>query len=102
MDFFKAAGAEVNSTTSVVRRGAVTVGAPSSKRLALSVLSLRAAALPCITSRLSSRLAGNWVSVLLYRRCLSCAISGFFSLAAGLEQSSRNQISPLPRKVADE
>ncbi len=86
----------------IVRRGAVTVGAPSSKRLALSVLSLRAAALPCITSRLSSRLAGNWVSVLLYRRCLSCVISGFFSLSAGLEQTRTNQLSPLPRKIADE
>ena len=102
VDFFKAAGAEVNSTMPIARRGAVTVGAPSSKRLALSALSLRAAALPCITSRLCSRLAGNWVSVLLYRRCLSCIISGFFSLSAGLEQTHTNQLSPLPRKIADE
>ncbi len=38
------AGAEINSMPSIVRGGAVTVAAPSSKRLALAALSLRALA----------------------------------------------------------
>ena len=67
---FKAAGAEVRSCPMNARRGIVPVGAPLAKRIALSVVSLRAACLPGITSRLASRLAGNWVSVLQYRNPL--------------------------------
>ena len=100
--FFKAAGAEVNSMPSIVRGGAVTVSAPSSKRLALSALSLRAARLPCITNKLASRLTGNWVSVLLYRKCLSCVVTGLFSLAADLEEDAVNTIVPFGRNLADE
>ena len=58
--FFKAAGAEVDSSSFAVRRGLTTVAAPLSKRLGLSVLSLRAARLASTSSRLLSRLAGNW------------------------------------------
>ena len=101
-DFFKAAGAEINSVPGLVRQGAVTVSAPSSKRLAIASLSLRAARLPIITSKLASRLAGNWVSILLYRKCLSCAVTRFFSITAELEEGTTNRVAPLPREVADE
>ena len=84
---FKAAGAEVNSDVDVVRNGAITVAAPAAKRFALAALSLRAARLT-----LASRLAGNWVSVLLYRKCLSCAVSGFFSLTAGLSRVQQTRL----------
>ena len=59
----KAAGAEIRSSPKNVRSGVVPVGAPFGKRLALAVLSLRASRLPGISPRLSSRLAGCWVSV---------------------------------------
>lgn len=99
---FKAAGAEINSEANVVRDGAITVAAPAAKRLALAALSLRAARMPIITSKLASRLAGNWVSILLYRKCLSCAVSSFFSLTAELEQGLTNKIVPFRREAADE
>ena len=43
---FKAAGAEIISDDFAVSKGWVTVGAPVSKRLALSTISLRAATFP--------------------------------------------------------
>ena len=99
---FKAAGAEIVSSRSAVRRGVTTVGAPLAKRLALSALTLRAAKLNMITAKLASRLAGSWTSVLLYRRCLTAAVDGFFQLAAEAEASGKNAALPLPRKVAQE
>ena len=99
---FKAAGAEVDSRISNVKQGLVSVSAPLSKRIGLSTLSLRAACLPIITSKLASRLAGNWVSVLLYRRCLSSVVDSFFGIAASCEASSRNVAVTLNRGVAEE
>ena len=99
---FKAAGAEINSSSSNVNMGLVTVASPLSKRIGLSTLSLRAARLPFISSKLASRLSGNWVSTLLYRRCLSSVVSGFFALAAHGETSSKNELHPVPRKIAEE
>ena len=102
-DTFKAAGAEVISKEAVVRRGLVSVGAPGERRLALGLLSLRAAALPCISSRLASRLSGNWVSVMLYRRCFSSVVSDFFMLAAEAEKCrDGSRLVPLPRGTAQE
>ena len=101
-DFFKAAGAEINSVRGLVRQGAVTVSAPSSKRLASASLSLRAARLPAITSKLASRLAGNWASILLYRKCFSCVVSNFFSLTADLEDGGTNRLASFSREVGDE
>ena len=99
---FKAAGAEIDSRIENVRLGLVSVAAPMAKRIALSTLSLRASALPMITSKLASRLAGNWVSVLLYRRCLSSVVDSFFGIAASCEASSENVGLGLSRKTADE
>lgn len=99
---FKAAGAEVDSRISNVKQGLVSVSAPLSKRIGLSTLSLRAACLPIITSKLASRLAGNWVSVLLYRRCLSSVVDSFFGIAASCEASSRNVAVTLNRGAAEE
>eukprot|EP00435_Cladocopium_sp_Y103_P016644 s3901_g4.t1 len=101
-DKFKAAGAEIDSTPSAVRLGLTTVGAPLSKRLALSALSFRAARLPSTTSKLLSRLAGNWTSVLLYRRCMTCVVDDLFKLAAEAEKQGSNKIIHLPRAVATE
>ncbi len=99
---FKAAGAEVDSSPKNVLQGLVSVSAPLSKRIALSTLSLRTAVLPAITSRLASRLAGNWVSVLLYRRCLSSVVDSFFGIAASCQTSRKNKVVKFQRSTAEE
>eukprot|EP00435_Cladocopium_sp_Y103_P057254 s392_g19.t1 len=98
----KAAGAEIRSSIGNVRLGYVPVGAPLSKRLALSVLSLRAACLPATTGKIASRLAGNWVSVLQYRKCFSCIIDDLFKTASACLEADPSLLFPLTRKVANE
>ena len=97
----KAAGAEIRSDPANVRSGFVPVAAPLSKRLALSVLSLRAAKLGGITAGLASRLAGNWVSVLQYRKVWSSLIDGFFGLVATC-QTDPSQVFCMSRALAQE
>ena len=84
-----------------MRSGCVTVGAPRAKRLALAALSLRAARLPGLSPQLASRLAGNWLSVLLYRRCLSSVVDGLFALGVS-ESCAGTSVVPLPRRIARE
>lgn len=101
-DLFKAAGAEIDSRDEVVSMGLTLVGAPLAKRLGLSLLTLRIAALSGISTKLASRLSGSWVSVLLFRRCLSSIVSEFFAVGAKGSQSEENVIVPLKRSVASE
>ena len=61
-NLFKAAGAAVDSRPSTVALGLTSVACPLSRRIGLSTLTLRAAALPLVTTKLASRL----FSVLLY------------------------------------
>eukprot|EP00435_Cladocopium_sp_Y103_P052207 s698_g16.t1 len=98
----KAAGAEIRSNLENVRRGVVPVGAPLSKRLSLSVLSLRAARLPAVTPKLVARLAGNWISVLQYRKCMSCLIDDLFSLSVQCQGAEDGFVLGLSRKIAQE
>ena len=100
-DVFKAAGAEIISDDHAIQTGFVTVGAPRAKRLALAALSLRASRLPGLSPQLASRLAGNWSSVLLYRRCLSSVVDGLFALGVS-DGLGELQVLPLPRSVARE
>ncbi|CAE7831590.1 unnamed protein product [Symbiodinium sp. CCMP2592] len=85
---FQAIGAEVDSQQPQVSRGCVPVGAPLGRRVALAVLSLRAARLPITSARLLSRLTGAWISCAMYRRCLTCIFRKTFGpelcLAAAL------------------
>ena len=99
---FKAAGAEVISSPEAVRNGVSSVGAPVAKRLALASLTLRVASMSMISPRLAARLAGNWVSVLLYRRCFSSLVDDFFALGAGCEEGPQDLLIPLNRKTAQE
>ena len=99
---FKAAGAEIISTLEACRLGVASVAAPMAKRIALSSLTLRMASFPMTSPRLAARLAGNWVSVLLYRRCLSSLVDDFFALGAGCEEMPANMLVPLSRKVSQE
>ena len=101
-DHFKAAGAEIDSRLSTVRNGMCLVAAPYAKRFALSALSLRAASLPSITPHLAARLSGNWVSVMLYRRCVSSLVDEFFGLGSGLEKEDCPALVPFPRAAAQE
>ena len=102
-EFFKAAGAEVDSSEEVLSLGLLTVGGPLEKRLAMSILSLRVAALDAISTKLASRLSGNWTSLLLYRRCLSCVVDGFFSIAPSFDRrQEENYVVPLRRSIAQE
>lgn len=99
---FKAVGAEVISDEKAVDAGCVTVAAPVAKRLALSYVSLRAAALPGLTPHLVSRLAGNWTSVLMYRRCLCAAVDNLFAFGTRALDSDPKVVLPLPRSVCRE
>ena len=100
--FVKAAGAEIRSTQKNVRLGVVPVGAPFSKRIALSVLSLRAACLPGISASLVSRLVGNWVAVLQFRKCFSSLIDSLFKLSCACLAEIEIGIHQLTRSVAQE
>ena len=83
-------------------RSFVLSAVPFAKRFALSALSLRAARLPVITPRLAARLSGNWVSSLLYRRCLTSIVDEFFGVSAGLELPGAPKVVPLKRACAQE
>ena len=74
-EFFKVVGAEIWSDAWARGAGIISVTAPLSKRIPMMALSLRAAALPVISRILASRLAGNWISVRMFRRCLCCVLS---------------------------
>eukprot|EP00434_Breviolum_minutum_P010153 symbB.v1.2.008961.t1/scaffold508.1/size221222/10 len=99
---FKAAGAECNSLPGSVRSGYVTIGAPAEKRLAIACLSLRLGRLRYCSSTLASRIAGNWTSVLMYRRCLSSIVDDLFAIGAAAEDESPDVVKPLSRKVVEE
>ena len=98
---FKVIGAEILSDQKARDSGLVSVGAPLSKRLPMAALSFRAATLPVISRTLASRLAGNWVSVMMFRRCLSCILSRIFALGNKTE-SDANEVLSLSRATAEE
>ena len=101
---FQAAGAQIDSSAFITRSfGNVLVSAPTGKLLALSVISLRAAALRSISEDLASNLAGSWIAALMFRRCLFSVLDGFFAL--GKSESSGaagSRLRRLSRKDAQE
>ena len=98
---FKVIGAEVNSEPKATDAGVVTVGAPISKRISLATLFLRIARLGIVTRSLATRLAGNWVSVLLFRRNLGCILDNLFTLG-NKDLTAASEVVPLGGKVKDE
>ena len=98
----KVAGAEIRSGLENVRLGFIPVGAPIAKRIALSTVSFRAACLSGVSQKLTARLAGNWVAVLQYRKCLSSIIDGLFKLSSDCMNVDEKTILPLPRDIAQE
>ena len=101
-DLFKAAGAEFDSRDEVIGLGLSLLGSPLAKRLGLSLLSLRVAALEGISAQLAHRLSGSWVSVLLYRRCLSSLVDEFYSIGSSVAPEQSTAVLPLRRKPAEE
>ena len=98
----KVVGAEINSSATARSRGVVTVSAPCEKRIALSVLSLRIASLPVLSSSLAARLAGNWTSIFLFRRCLTSILAGVYTIGTKEGKSGSSEVFKLPRSIAEE
>eukprot|EP00435_Cladocopium_sp_Y103_P016191 s1218_g4.t1 len=101
LENFKIVGAEIFSDSKARDAGAITVGAPLSKRIPLICLSLKIAASPYITRALASRVSGNWVSVFMYRRPLSCILAEVFAFGSR-NAEDEDEVLWLPRKVAEE
>ena len=100
-DCFKAVGAEITSDNRALSAGVVGVGAHHSKRVSTCFLSLKVANLPVIARGLASRLAGQWISVLMFRRCLTCTIDKLFRLGTASKKQA-NDVVALDREVAEE
>eukprot|EP00435_Cladocopium_sp_Y103_P043042 s6_g12.t1 len=98
---FKVVGAEVDASPRTQSLGLTSVAAPLQKRVALSVLTLRAARLPVISVGLATRLAGNWTSVFMYRRCLCSVINDLYKLASD-KGGDAHDVFNLPRSTAQE
>ena len=102
-ELFQAAGAQINSTPGPLKEGRVLVSAPTPKVLSLAYISLKAAALPAITEELASNLAGSWISVLMFRRCLFAILDSFFALGKrDASHAAASKLRFLPRKAAQE
>lgn len=99
---FQAAGAEIDSREEVTTKGLTLVAAPLAKRIGLATVSLRVASLKNVAPALMARLAGGWVSALLYRRCLSSIVDEMFSLANFRDQAEAASLEPLSPKVRSE
>ena len=96
-------GAYLNGSDRATSRGMVTLAAPIKKRLALSVMSLQVAQLPCTSDSLHLCLVGGWVSLLGYRRPLMSILQESFGVVNMLEYDRDNpKLVPLTRKVAEE
>ncbi|CAE7212203.1 unnamed protein product [Symbiodinium natans] len=101
---FQAIGAELDSREEIVRRGLATAAAPLARRVSLSLLSLRAASLPCTTPTLVAKLVGAWVSAAMFRRCTMVIFSEVFSISAkaASREGGKEKSVHLPRRVAQE
>ncbi|CAE7042207.1 unnamed protein product [Symbiodinium sp. CCMP2592] len=97
------AGAEVDSRTATLDKQLCVVGAPRSKRLALSDLTLEICSLPATSDALHACIMGSRSSVFTFRRPCFCAFSAAFGLVP-LSQLDplRPRVLPLPRRCAEE
>lgn len=99
----KVVGATVNASPEACKRGLVLVGAPIEKRLSLSFISLKLAALSHTTDVLHTCLLGGWVSAFMFRRPLMSLFAKAFTLvdATGVNASEPKMVG-LTRAVATE
>ena len=99
--FFKIIGAEIQSDGQARDANVITVGAPASKRVPMCALSFKIASMPMVTRALASRLAGNWTSILMFRRPPCCLLDKIFSLGLRTSHDAQDVVA-LPRVVAEE
>ena len=77
---YKVIGAEVDSSLASVSRGIISLGAPSSKRLGLAMLSATLANQGYTSDALHACLVGSWSSVLLFRRPLMSVMDSLYKV----------------------
>ena len=98
---FKVIGAEVLSNQRVRHSGLITAAAPLSKRIPVIALSLAVAEMLAIPKGLAARLAGNWVSILMFRRSACCLLSRIF-VFGNKDAASGDEVVKLDRATAEE
>ena len=98
---FKVIGAEVDSSERTRSVLGTTVGAPRPRRFSMAALTLRLASLPCISRTLASRVTGNWISIVMFRRCLTSSFAKIFECGVKGEGVSEEVVG-LTRPVAQE
>ena len=99
----KTIGATFNSGPDATSRDLVTLGAPPSKRISLSTITLQVCQLSHTTDALHLSILGAWVSVLGYRRPLLSLLSKSFHLVDQNQfDNNHPRMIKLPRSVACE
>ena len=79
------------------------VSAPPEKRLALSLVTLKACKNAFLSQELAACLTGSWISVLMYRRPLMACLKHFFASGSTSQPSSEGSaLIPFSRKEAEE
>eukprot|EP00435_Cladocopium_sp_Y103_P052260 s3094_g16.t1 len=95
-------GAEANSSPSVVSKGVLPVGAPASKRLALSWISAAPSRLPVTSDALHSSLLGGLVSVFCYKKCSMSLLQDVFQVIPAEELDTSEPVTrELTRAAAE-
>ena len=96
-------GAEIDSRPQNVQCGVLPVGAPASKRLALSWIAAMACRYPCTTDGLHSSLLGALVSSFCFRKCSMSVLVELFKVIPATELDvSRPKLRPLKSAAAEE
>ena len=99
----KIAGAELDSSSYCKSLGVIPLGAPASKRLALSFLSLELAKCGWSTDALHACLVGGWTSCLMFRRPLMSVFDQVYHCCDIAEvDQSKPRLFKLDRKVKEE
>ncbi len=100
---FTFAGAEIDSSVEMVRRGAITCGLPAEKRLSLAMVASISASLRCTSDALHSTLVGSLVSMLMFRRPAMSILQEVFSVIPAKElKPASPRLWPLKRTAAGE
>ena len=101
-DLFKAAGGEDDPRREANERSLALVGSTLGKRVAMSSLSLRIAALGHVTPTLTSRLVGGWTSALLFRRCIASVVDSLFQLGTYVGEEAAQEVVRLGEDEKEE
>ncbi len=100
---FTIAGAEIDSSVELIRKGAITCGLPAEKRLSLAMVASISASLRCTSDALHSSLVGSLVSMLMFRRPAMSLLQEVFSVIPAAELNTAHpKLWPLRRAAASE